>query len=305
MALQKPDAPPPGWTFEHRVAEWLVNMVKAVGDDRANIELEIRLGTIRAGQTDVLRDDPEHRWSSETVVVRRQASVPTRFDAGVTDEGYAACTKLISEAVARNPAAAATLSRQTSRQDIHQSLAGQTQPGWEFTKIRTSQAAGSTTRHSTAKRSYGTLDVMCPRRGYDFRIAVATEREYPVETADRLPVSLTRRIDRVSVRMGDWRFDMSSVVHPTGTLYEIEVELLEVPRLLAVVAMWEGGVPGPLLDLVNEMLDNARELTGPGPVVAKHPRTEETSPATAGPAASSTEPTSTDGPPPAKIPKFE
>lgn len=112
-----------------------------------------------------------------------------------------------------------------------------------------------------AKRAVADLHIHFPFAPFDCRLTLSTEE--PVKIPASLPPMLfAREKDRISYRSGDGllSIDLTQVRQSERVMHELELELIDIPRLLNEKSRLASGLPNEFVGIMGRLMQNIRSI---------------------------------------------
>ncbi|KAL8279911.1 hypothetical protein RQP46_007761 [Phenoliferia psychrophenolica] len=126
-------------------------------------------------------------------------------------------------------------------------------------RVTTDQSTGALLR-VVEKTRVADMNVLSPKRGFDWRVSVNTETPGPAPPAAS-QASMTRQKDRISYSHQLFQIDLTQVKSGNQPLmHELEVEFRDARALLVEGRKMQDDVPNRYLEMVQCFLNNIRML---------------------------------------------
>ncbi|KAL7423359.1 mRNA-capping enzyme subunit beta [Cryptotrichosporon argae] len=236
--------------FTRKVGEWVMMHCRGV----EHVELEIKLGTLTSDGQNRLRMPT---WC-ETIIPPDYPS--GRFSSTLNKAQHASLNRLLNSVVSSSqalpPAARLRFSRAQHTDSFHADRAGRV-------RVSRDRAGAVVPGGVVRKRRLADLNVVNPNGGFDFRISASVEE--PAEMP-RGPEQMARDKDRACYRHQLCQVDLTVVTSRTSdgarpaVSYELEIEILDVPALIAEGEKEERGEDNHFDERLQSCLDSVRML---------------------------------------------
>jgi polynucleotide 5'-triphosphatase len=241
-----------------KIAEWLYsNLLSMADNDRRNVELEIKFGTIHDKGTQKRLELPV---TTETLLQPTYAHSRTSFVASLLDDQFRHANELLDSLSSGSSPTLQRLPATRTRDMIYASRDSSA-------KVRISYDEGDAIIARISKRRVADLMIFSPGDLVDFRISLNVET--PVSPSERLSdaPSAIRNKNRQSYRTEGMQIDLTSVITPSshgdGVSKELEVELDSnvLIRLFDDYRLRsDSGAMDKFEDLLHSALDNSRAV---------------------------------------------
>lgn len=188
---------------------------------------------------------------------------PSTFSSTMSKAQHASINNLLNSAV-RDSRGAVRFSREQHVDSLYAPppgfLEGHGHHGHND-KVRVSTDRGGAVVATIVKTRLADLNVYSPGECFDWRVSLSTETPLPFEPANP-PVNV-REKDRAVYRADTCRVDLTVVTSRQGTrppalTYELEIEVLDAPGLIAEGEKEERGEPNVFDEVLQSVLDTAR-----------------------------------------------
>lgn len=242
-----------------KIAEWLYSNLLSMDDqDRRNVEVEIKFGTIADKATQRRLDLPV---TTETLLQPAYAQQRTRFVASLQDDQFRHANEMLDGLAGGSSPTLQRLPALRTRDSVFASRDG-------GGKIRvTHDESGENVVARINKRRVADIMVYSPGDLVDFRLSLNVETPVgPGEQLAQTP-STIRNKNRQSYRAPGMQFDLTSVISPSSSgdsvSKELEVEL-DGPQLVRLFDAYRLHSDAAAMDqfeeLLHQALDNTRAI---------------------------------------------
>lgn len=237
-----------------KITEWIYgNIAQLEGEDRKNVEIELKLGTICEKSTEQRLQLPV---VTETAIRSDYGRSTTFFQAYMNDEQFTNANSVLDD-LAKNNSLSRTMSK--TRDTVFSSGKG---PG--KTRVTFNEQTQETTR--IIKTRVADLMIFSPGDLLDIRISISTETPTGPSSIENQQPSTVRHKNRQSYSNNTGQIDLTSVVtgNSNKATKELEIEL-DSEKLLGFYGDYLSGIDPEGMDKFEELIrvgiDNTRIIS--------------------------------------------